>query len=138
MCELGAELFRDDKRIQFLTEFPAKVDVDIVFVNSALQYFENYMETLQKLSSYNAPYILLVKLSAGEILTYATEQRNLKVTTSRYWFFNVNEIITCMLSAGYSLKYTSALNSVLNQDNFPVEYRINRTCNLLFSKVSDT
>jgi putative methyltransferase (TIGR04325 family) len=136
MSKLGEELFRGDTRIRFLTEFPPSLaDLDIVYINSALQYFETYRETLKKLSAYGPEYFLFVKFSAGEIPTYATSQKNLRGTTSAYWFFNVEEIIQCMLSLGYALKYKSVLGRVYDQSNFSPEYRLNQACNLLFSKI---
>jgi len=133
MCKEGSRLFKDDKRIRFLDDFPDKLlKIDMIFINSALQYFENYSDTLQRLSAYNPQYFLFVKFSAGEIPTYATCQKNLSRTTGAYWFLNIEEITTLMSSLGYSLIYKSSLERTYNQDNFPFEYRLKRACNLLF------
>jgi putative methyltransferase (TIGR04325 family) len=136
MCEQGTELFKDDNRIRFLPDFPDKLHVDIVFVNSALQYFENYREVLTRLCSYAPEYILLVKFSAGPFNTFATLQQNLNGTTSPYWFLGLSEINELFLSLGYSLIYKSALARHYNQDNFPETHRMGQACNLLFGKLS--
>jgi putative methyltransferase (TIGR04325 family) len=136
MCEQGAALFKDDARIKFLSDFPETLAVNIVFINSALQYFEHYREVLKKLCSYAPEYILLVKFSAGEFNTYASLQQNLNGTTSRYWFFGLTEITELFSSFGYSLMYKSALAREYNQDNFPETHRMGQACNLLFGKIS--
>lgn len=135
MCVGGSQLFTEDKRIHFLSEFPSKLPaIDIVFINSALQYFEHYLDILKRLASYNPEYFLFIKFSAGHIPTYASAQRNLRGTTSAYWFFNVEEIIEHLSLLGYSLNYKSSISRVYDQDNFPEEYRLHNACNLLFSK----
>jgi putative methyltransferase (TIGR04325 family) len=138
MCEFGTQIFQADNRVQFLTDFPDKLnDIDVVYINSSLQYFENYADILNRLAGYKPEYFLFIKFSAGEIPTYATEQINLRNTTCAYWFFSVDEIVACMQGLGYSLKYKSALDRIYNQDNFPQEYRVGKACNLLFSRVSN-
>ena len=135
MCAGGRQLFRDDKRIQFMSDFPDELPpIDIVFVNSALQYFENYFEVLTKLSGYNPEYFLFVKFSAGNVPTFVSAQRNLQGTNSAYWFLNIKEIIEKMTSLGYSLEYKSALSRIYDQDNFPKTYRLGQMCNLLFAR----
>lgn len=136
MCKAGAALFKDDRRIRFFSDFPADLEnIDIIYLNSSLQYFENYKGILRNLASYKAEYFLFMKFSAGEIPTYATAQQNLKGTTSAYWFFNIEEILSLMLSLGYQLKYKSTLSRVYNQSNFPLEYRLGKASNLLFQKL---
>jgi putative methyltransferase (TIGR04325 family) len=139
MCDGGSSVFVNDKRIRFWKGFPDSLPgLDIVFINSALQYFENYKETLTRLSSYRPEYIFFVKLSAGDIPTYATAQRNLGGAISAYWFLNVEEIVELMASTGYDLIYKSALSRIYNQDNFEPKYRMNKACNLLFARRQDT
>lgn len=139
MCAGGSRLFKDDNRIKFWDHLPDELpEVDIVFVDSALQYFEQYRETLDRLAAYKPEYFLFVKLSAGNIPTYASLQRNLGGSGSAYWFFNVQEIIGHMRAKGYGLVYKSTLGREYNQDNFPEQYRLRRTCNLLFKLTVDS
>jgi putative methyltransferase (TIGR04325 family) len=138
ICEGGARLFEDDERIHFYPEIPAGLsDLDIVYISSALQYVEDYPSLLKRLSAFGARYFLFVKLSAGDFPTYATAQKNVPGTTLPYWFINVGEIIEIMAAGGYSLIYKSALEQEYDQSNFPEEYRLGRTCNLLFSRGSE-
>jgi putative methyltransferase (TIGR04325 family) len=137
ICEGGARLFEDDKRIHFYPELPTELpDLDIVYMSSALQYVEEYPSLLKTLCAFGAKYFLFVKLSAGDFPTYATAQKNVPGTTLPYWFINVGEIIGVMAAGGYSLLYKSALEQEYDQSNFPEEYRLGRTCNLLFSRDS--
>ena len=129
----GAELFAGDDRIHFLNELPAEGDFDIIYMSSALQYIEDYPSLLRRLMAYGAKYFLFVKLSSGDFPTYATIQKNVAGTTLPYWFINVGEIIELMSAGGYSLIYKGALEQHYDQSNFPPEYRMDQTCNLLFS-----
>lgn len=137
ICEGGARLFEDDKRIHFYPAIPAGLSgLNIVYISSALQYVEDYPSLLKTLSALGAKYFLFVKLSAGDFPTYATAQKNVPGTTLPYWFINVGEIIEIMAAGGYSLIYKSALEQEYDQSNFPDEYRLGRTCNLLFTRDS--
>ena len=134
-CRGGQELFRGNKQIRFFQDFPSDLkEVDIVFIKSALQYFKEYDQVLKKLVSYNPKYVLFVKLSAGENVTYVTSQKNLTNTITPFWFLNVGEVVSIMSTLGYSLIFKGLLDRAYNQDNFSREYQIRKNCNLLFKK----
>jgi putative methyltransferase (TIGR04325 family) len=131
---LGRQLFPNSK-IHFLTELPSQqIKFNLVYLSSSLQYIENYSALIDKLCQYQPEYILFVKLSAGEIPTYATCQRNLGGTKIAYWFLNVFEIEAILNKNGYSLIFKNALGREYNQDNFPENYRLHKAINLLFRK----
>lgn len=133
VCAQGRELFRQNTHLYFHDTLPADLDrVDIVYINSALQYVENYGELLVSLCAYEPEFVLLVKLSAGEIPTYATAQINLTGSRIPYWFFNAQHIINLIEANGYRLIYKSVLPRKYDQDNFPAQYRMGQACNLLF------
>ncbi|MDP9292691.1 MAG: methyltransferase, TIGR04325 family, partial [Verrucomicrobiota bacterium] len=135
VCEAGGRLFEKDKNIHFSAEIPAHLaNLSIVYISSALQYVEDYQGLLKKLTNLGARYFLFVKLSAGDLPTYATAQKNVPGTTLPYWFINAGEVIEIMAACGYSLIYKSALEQEYEQNNFPAEYRLGRACNLLFSR----
>lgn len=135
VTEEGMRLFEHDKRVHFHSTLPAHLaDLDIVHMSSALQYVEDYSSLLKTLAGYNAKYFLFVKLSAGDFPTYATAQKNVPGSTLPYWFINAREVVELMATCGYSLIYKSALEQEYDQDNFPQEYRLGRTSNLLFSR----
>jgi len=134
ICEGGAQLFEHDERIHFSAQLPPRLpELDIVYLSSALQYVEDYGTLLKTLAEYEAKYFFLGKLSAGDIPTYATAQMNVPGNVIPYWFINVNEVIEILASCNYALIYKSTLEQEYDQSNFPQEYRIGRTCNLLFS-----
>jgi putative methyltransferase (TIGR04325 family) len=133
MCEGGELLFRGDDRVHFHSSLPSALPViDIVYLSSVLQYIEDYAGLLKSLCAYRPRYFLFVKLSAGDIPTYATVQKNLPDAKLPYWFLNLREVIRIMLAGGYSLIFKGALEREYDQDNFPTVYRLGRACNLLF------
>jgi putative methyltransferase (TIGR04325 family) len=134
MCEQGIALFQN-QQIHFHSRLPVGLsDVDVVYVSSALQYVEDYVDLLEKLSAYHPRFVLFVKLSSGDIPTYATAQKNVRGSTIPYWFINIETLTQIMRDGGYSLIFRSVLEREYNQDNFPEEYRLKRACNLLFTK----
>jgi putative methyltransferase (TIGR04325 family) len=132
-CELGRELFDDEPRIRFHTELPnGSEPIDIVHISSALQYIKDYRKILVDLCSFQATYFLLVNLSAAAIPTYATAQRVYNDMIVPYWFLNMDEVIDILASEAYGLCWTGFSQREFDQSNFPLEYRMGRTCNLLF------
>ncbi len=132
-CELGQNLFADDLRIRFHTALPDTLArVDIVHISSALQYVSDYRKMLVDLCAFRAPYFLLVNLSAAANPTYATAQHVYDDMTVPYWFLNLDEVINIMAPESYRLWWKSSLPREYDQSNFPPEYRMGRSCNLLF------
>ena len=110
------------------------IHIDIIHMVSVLQYIEDYAALIRTLCAYKAKCFLFVRLSVGDVPTYATAQKNVPGMTLAYWFINVNEIIEVMSANGYSLIFKSASEQEYDQNNFPQQYRMGRTCNLLFSR----
>lgn len=135
ICALGTELVGAESGLHFHDHLPADLrDVDIVYINSALQYVKDYASLLASLCAYQPAYILLVRLAAGDIPTYATAQRNVRGSTIAYWFLRVGEVIDLMGREGYRLVWKGAVERQYNQDNFPRQYRLGRYCSLLFAR----
>ena len=133
VCFHGRDLFSQNTHLHFHDALPADLDrVDIVYINSALQYVEDYSGLLVRLCAYEPEFVLLVKLSAGEMPTYATAQINLTGSRVPYWFLNVQQIIHLLEANGYHLVYKSVLPRKYDQENFPPQYRMGQACNLLF------
>lgn len=139
MKEGGNILHKGNERVHFLDSIPAELPtIDVLFVNSALQYFEDYAEILRKVTRFSPRYCLFVKLSAGSIPTFASLQTNLTGTSLPYWFINIDEFLTLMTSLGYRLMYRSVLSRVYDQSNFQEKHRVHQACNLLFHDVNLT
>jgi len=135
MCVAGRQLFGADARITFHTALPDDDrSPDIIYLNSVLQYVEDYRGLLTKLASIQADFILCTRLAAGDILTYATKQINLANKTLAYWFLNRSEVIGVLTGAGYSLVYEDLDDQEFNQNNFPEMYRIGRMRVMLFRR----
>jgi putative methyltransferase (TIGR04325 family) len=136
-CEVGSDIFSHDKRVHFHATLPANLAVDIVYINSALLYIEDYKNLLETLCSYQAKFFLFVRLDAGDIPTHARGQINIEGSTVPCWFFNVNEIINIMEAKDYALIFKGAAEAIYEESNFSDEYKLGRACNLLFSQGGD-
>jgi putative methyltransferase (TIGR04325 family) len=133
ICEKGSMLFEGDPRIHFHTDFPDDLErVDIVYVSSSLQYIRDFRGLIRRLCAYVPGYVFFVKLSAGDMPTYVTAQKNIRGAVIPYQFVNVDELVKVLESCHYELVFRGALERVYRQTNFPENYRLYRTCNLLF------
>ena len=72
----------------------------------------------------------------GSVRTYATKQTNMIGRKIPMWIFQLEEIISLFKNNGYSLIYRSTNYQPFHHfNNFPVEYQIKDSCNLLFEKL---
>lgn len=136
-CAAGQHLFANDPCITFYTSMPAlRAAVDMVYVNSALQYIEDYVALLQQVAALEAPFVLLARLAAGSCPTFATRQVNLHDVALPYWFLNLKEVCEVMRGSGYALSY-EGLNGEeeLDQTNFPNTHRVGPMRDLLFRRM---
>jgi putative methyltransferase (TIGR04325 family) len=133
VCREGEQLFATDRCVHFHAALPAlAADVDIVNINTALQYVDDYGALIKALCAYRPRYFLFLRLVAGDIPTYASAQYNMSGMVIPHWFFDVGQIVDLMMASGYGLLFKSASEQVLPQDNFPSRCRVGRACNLLF------
>jgi putative methyltransferase (TIGR04325 family) len=128
------DLFKDDQVFMY-DSIPDIKQVDIVNIGSALQYIDNYSEILTKLLDKNPRFILLLNHFMGDNKTYATKQVNMPDFTMPYLIFNFEEIKKIITKKGYSLIFKSTNYQKLRFD-VPDEYKVEDSCNLLFSKIS--
>lgn len=141
ICKAGEKCFKDDSYIHFHDHLSDEIqDVDIICLSSSIQYVEDWKGLLKELTKYDPQYILLADLPAGEIPTYASSQ-NYYESKIPHRFFNVTEVIDTVLSMNLNLLFKSSYDGTylgveqpMPQDNFPVEYQVGKSCNLLFSR----
>lgn len=135
VCVTGRSLFPDDPRITFASQLPPPESrFDIIYLNSVLQYIKEYREVLHALASYRPRYILCVRLSAGDIPTYATSQVNMPGSKVPYWFHNLQELHGIMAECGYLPVFTDRSEREYDQGNFPERYRMGRTSTVLYAR----
>lgn len=142
ICQAGESCFRGDNNIHFYDHLPGEIkNVDIICLSSSIQYVEDWKALLKEIIKYEPLYILLADLPAGDIPTYATVQ-NYYESKIPCWFFNVDEVIDAMVSMNLNLLFKSSYNGTylgkeqpMPQDNFPTEYQVGKSCNLLFNRI---
>lgn len=135
MCAAGREVFAGESRIQFhaaLAEVQGQPD--IVYVNSVLQYIDDYAGQLRALAALRAPWLLLARTATGNFPTFATRQLNLPGQVLPYWFINREEIGTILQGAGYRLAFEGMADRDYDQSNFPETHRVGRMRHLLFAR----
>ena len=133
MCAAGRELFLSQPRIRFHTTLSAVTTTpDVVYVNSVIQYIEDYAAQLRQLAALKARWLLCARMATGNFPTFATRQLNLPGQVLAYWFLNRDEVLTILRNSGYRLALEELMGREYDQSNFPETHRIGRMRNLLF------
>jgi putative methyltransferase (TIGR04325 family) len=131
----GRAIFAGDGRIGFVSRVgDAGPGFEIVHVNSAVQYIEDYRGLIRELAALGAEFMLFVNLAAGDIPTYATAQLNVPGSVLAYWFLNIEEVVALLRDEGYSLVMEMRSERRLRGFDVPREYRLDRGRNLLFAR----
>ena len=142
ICEAGKRLFEPGAPIEFVDKLPANERYDLVHSASALQYVEDWRAIISALGSYGSPYLLLSDVFAGNIPSFVSLQ-NYYGSRIRHWFLNLDELMGCLVAAGYELVMRSYVSSRrlgsydgLPMDNFPSSHRLSQTLHLLLGKAA--
>lgn len=139
ICTAGIHFFQENRGIHFHTSLPKIRRIDIILMNSVLQYIDDWQGLLAELAGYDPGYFLFIDLPAGDIPTFATAQ-NYYDSRIPYRFYNINEVISALSSLHYRLIFKSSFSGTylgevqnLPLSNFPEPYRLKNSCNLLFA-----
>ena len=134
ICAAGTEFFRAESGIRFFSsmqEFPA-AQVDLVYVNSALQYIEDLDSLLEQFTRLKPKLIFFERLVIGEIETYVSKQINMPGTEVPHRFLSLTDFEKKMTSLGYQLISHTGSGQNLPQSNFAKEHQIHFSRNLIF------
>jgi putative methyltransferase (TIGR04325 family) len=135
LCDEGSRFFTGEPHIRFHAALPTAIaDLDIVYLNSSLQYVEDYRALLVRLCALAPRFVLLVRCAAGKTPTFATAQVTLPGKRIPYWFLNVDELVSILRGLGYELVFSARASTKLNQASLPHEYRQEWAMNLLFAR----
>lgn len=136
VCTAGRALFDDDPRIRFAHELsPLDRIPDLVYVNSALQYVDDYAAALQQLAAIGAPRLLLARLQAWRGETFATAQVNLPARTFANWWIGVDEVTAILAGAGYGV-IADTVPDKRHAVDLPASHRAERPRTMLFARLS--
>ncbi len=123
-------------KIDFVDDISQIETFDIIYMGSVLQYLPDYSTVLLSLIKKNPQYFLITDNFMGDHTTFATAQVNMTRRRMAYWIFQLNEIVTLFEKNNYRLQYKSTNYQPFHHfNNFPGEYKIIDSCNLLFEKL---
>lgn len=138
VCESGNKLH--EGTINYTSSMSGLDGFDLVHAASSLQYIENWHELIEIFASLDPKYILLSDVFAGNIKTYATLQ-NYYGSKIPHWFLNLDDLLKVIERCGYELIYKGQASSrrlgvedLLPMNNFPKNFQLNQSLNLLFKK----
>ena len=125
-CAEGSSFFAEDPRITFTETLP-KINspFDIVHCGSSLHYVDEWRRVLESLAGYEAEYLLLSDIPAGEIPSFVSLQVYYEhLIPMRFW--NIREFVAALEELDYELifktEYFPTIRGVtgpLPMGNFP-------------------
>ena len=131
ICAIGEELFRDQERILFTDHIPDSL-FDIIYMNSCLQYIDDWQDLLRNMLKCKPEYFLLERASIGMQKDFITSQINLNSQVIPYRFLSKKSVVDFFASVNYHLVFERRDDYFLDMENFPTEYRLEKTCTLIF------
>ena len=136
ICKKGSELFKDDKKIEFLTVLPEQnknTAIDIVHAGSSMHYVDDWIDLLDKFVEYRPKYLVFSDLPAGDINTFVTIQNHYddKIPV-RFW--NLSEFVNAVEYRGFKLIYkTRFINGYIKyMKYFDKKYWLEHFSQLIF------
>jgi putative methyltransferase (TIGR04325 family) len=133
-CQKGSELFKNDKKIDFINYLPMNQSFDVIHLGSSMHYVEDWKKLINDFYKIKPKYLIFADLPAGDIETFVTNQ-NFYQTKIPVRFWNLQEFIEEVEGIGFKLiiksryqsKYIGAMSS------FPEKYRLEYFSQLVFS-----
>jgi len=123
--------------VSFINDISKIETIDIVYMGSVLQYVSNYSELILSIINKSPTYFFITDNFMGDHSTFATTQVNMAGRRMAYWIFQLKEIVLLFEQNGYCLIYKSTnYQPFHNFDNFPEEYQVKDSCNLLFKRTN--
>lgn len=138
---LGQKIFGNanilnDSTIHFVEHISQVKKADIAYLGSSLQYVDDVANTLFELSNIGPDFVFMTDTFAGDHHAFVTLQVNMAARKMTYRIFQLDELIGWFKDVGYEVIYKSANYQPMHSfDNFPEEFRVKDSCNLLFRKV---
>lgn len=103
-AQQGQALFSEFADVNFIADFPEKGQFDVLLFGSALQYFENYRETIERTLAYNPEIVILTDHPMGIVKTFVCAQVNMPDRVIPMMVFNVVQIVRIFEDLGYRLQ----------------------------------
>ncbi len=134
VSQLASPLLASHENLSFhaapITEFQ---EADMVYISSALQYFEDFRKTLRMIAGWKARHLVMDRLAAGGIPTFLTRQKTIPGASIPYWFINRDELIE-VLGGEYTLEHEEDARPVEPMENFPEKYRLSHYRRMHFKR----
>lgn len=134
ICLKGNELFKNDKKIEFINHLPLNQSFDVIHLGSSMHYVEDWKKLIKDFFKLKPKYLIFADLPAGDIETFVTNQNfNQKKIPVRFW--NLQEFIKELEEIGFKLIIKSRYQSnyIEAMKSFPKKYRLEYFSQLVFT-----
>lgn len=125
LSDLGKQLSGADKSLHYYTDIDYSTTYDIVFINTSLQYIEDFSGLLKSLSKTKPRFFVFTRLLSGYYKTFVSSQ-NIHGKTTPLIFINFDDLVACLSNLGFDL----ILKSVCGEENLEGRYAKNIPINM--------
>ncbi len=138
LIRLGEQYKGVGDKIYFSETIPDQSNVDVIFINTALQYVADWRYLLAELVKLCPEFFILTRLIAGDIKTYFSRQNNIPGGKTPSLFLSQHELIGFFVDYGFELIHSSHAGedtwSSIHYEHVPHSEQIENTMNLVFKR----
>jgi len=138
-CEAGAALWVDDAAITFGSRLPDSTQrFDVVLAASSLFYAEDFQALLRAFTRYRPALMLFTKTPVREGASFVRAQTNMEEGRRiPHWVIGIEDLDATLRREGYRRVYGTYDEHVYNVDNYTKEFRVDRTAQFVFARVTE-
>lgn len=129
----GQKAFQGDHAVRFIDDIAhAKQSVDVVFMGSSLQYFEDYQSFIQQIAALRPHVIAITHTPMTDAPTFVTAQVNMRRRVMPNKIINRAELTALFEGLDYSLIGRSESWTAAHFRNFPAPQSMSSFSNMVF------
>ena len=139
--ELISNFKNQNKEVIFISDFNKNINYNLIISSSCIQYIQDWKKLIEKFSKLKPKYIYLCDLFAGNIKKDFVSIQKYYDSRIPQWFFREDIFLKEFSNNGYELIlkevadiYRLDKRIKINMTNFPKQYQIKNTLNVLFKR----
>jgi putative methyltransferase (TIGR04325 family) len=140
LMTLGEQYRRGDETLLFSDAIPEE-PVDLVFINTALQYVTDSWAVLTTLLERRPSFVVLTRLIAGNVTTHFSRQNNIPGGKAPCLFLSLPDVVAFFTRHGFQLVHRSFASEdawgASHFEDVPDAEQVRNTVNLVFEAHGD-
>jgi len=130
----GQKAFHGDESVHFVSDIAAaKEPIQIVFMGSSLQYFEDYSSFVKQIAALRPHLVVVAHTPMTDAPTFVTAQVNMRQRIMPNKIINRAELAALFDGLGYALIARSESPTLAHFRNFPTPQNASSFSNMIFA-----